>query len=170
MFDIKGYKILIFITFLLTMSSSVYSAEKSTGPKSGGRDDFSYLKVKNSNLKKGHDALKQAEKYEKKGKTNKAEKRFEDAYKFFTLANKEFPNEPNILNYLGYTLKKTEDFIMAEIYYEQGLTIDPLHIDINKNLGELYFETNRIKKAKERLKVLKNCTCKAYQELKNLIK
>jgi len=170
MFDIKGYKILIFITLLLTMSSSVYSAGNSTGAKSGGRDDFSYLKAENSNLKRGYDALKQAEKYEKKGKTNKAEKRFEDALKFFTLANKELPNQPNILNYLGYTLKKTEDFMMAEIYYEQGLTIDSRHIDINKNIGKLYFETNRVEKAKARLKILKSCMCEEYEELKNLIK
>ena len=60
--------------------------------------------------------------------------------------------------------------MMAEIYYEQGLTIDSQHIDINKNIGKLYFETNRIKKAKGRLKILKSCMCEAYEELKNLIK
>jgi Flp pilus assembly protein TadD len=165
MLNIKKYLILIFVALLLTINSSVYSAEKS-----GGRDDFSYLKAKNSNLKKGHDALKQAKKYEKKLKTEKAKKRFNDAVNFFSLANEEFPNEPEILNYLGYTLKKTGDFMMAEIYYEQGLTIDSQHIDINKNIGKLYFETNRIKKAKGRLKILKSCMCEAYEELKNLIK
>ena len=171
MFNIKKYVIIIFITLLL--SNLVYSADtksSSNGPLSSGGQDHSFLEVTNSNFAKGYNALKQAKKYKKKGKTDKAIKRFNDASKFFTLSNIENPNEPEILNYLGYSLKNTGDFIMAEIYYEQGLTINPQHIDINNNLGNLYFETNRIKKAKERLKVLKNCTCKAYQELKNLIK
>jgi tetratricopeptide (TPR) repeat protein len=170
-FNIMRYTALVVITLLL--SSSVYSAEtksSSSGPLSDGRQDDSFLRVTNSNYKKGHDALKQAKKYYKKGKTNKAIIRFNDAIKFFTLSNKETPNEPIILNYLGYSLKETGDFIMAEIYYEQGLVIDPQHISINKNLGKLYFETNRINEAKERLKIIKNCLCEEYEELKSLIK
>jgi len=171
MLNIKKYIILIFITLLL--NSSVCSAatkSSSGGPKSDGRQDSSFLNFTNSNYKKGYDALKQAEKYSKKGKTNKAIKRFNDAINFFTISNDEYPNEPNILNYLGYTLQKNRDFMMAEIYYEQGLAIDSQHIDINKNLGKLYFETNRVKKAKGRLKILKSCMCESYEELKNLIK
>jgi uncharacterized protein HemY len=86
-----------------------------------------------------------------------------------TLANEENPDQPDILNYLGYSFRKVDDFTMAEIYYEQGLAIDPLHIGINEYLGELYVETNRIEKAKERLMVLKNCNCEEYDELQNLI-
>ena len=171
MFNIMRYTVLIFITLLL--NSSVYSAEtKSSSSEflSDGRQDDTFLEVTNSNYKKGHNSLKQAKKYFKKGKTSKAIIRFNDAIKFFTLSNKETPNEPIILNYLGYSLKKTGDFIMAEIYYDQGLVIDPQHININKNLGELYFETNRINEAKERLKILKNCLCEEYEELKSLIK
>jgi hypothetical protein len=37
-------------------------------------------------------------------------------------------------------------------------------------LGELYVQTNRIDKAKERLAVLKNCKCEEYQELELIIK
>ena len=171
MFDIKRYVIIIFVTLLL--NNLVYSADtksSSNGPKSSGGQDHSFLEVTNSNFKKGYKALKQAKIYKKKGKTDKALKRFNDASKFFTLSNIENPNEPDILNYLGYSLKKTGDFIMAEIYYDQGLVIDPQHININKNLGELYFETNRINEAKERLKILKNCLCEEYEELKSLIK
>jgi tetratricopeptide (TPR) repeat protein len=171
MFDIKRYLIIIFVTLLL--SNSVYSADaksSSNSPKSSGGQDHSFLEVTNSNFAKGYNALKQAKKYKKKGKMDKAIKRFNDASKFFTLSNIENPNEPDILNYLGYSLKNAGDLIMAEIYYEQGLTINPQHIDINNNLGNLYFETNRIKKAKGRLKILKNCMCEAYQELKSLIK
>jgi len=171
MFNIKGNITLFFIILLL--NTSVYSADTksfSSGAKSDGRQDQSFLKVSNGNYIKGYNAFKQAKKYDKKGKTDKAIKRFNDAIDFLTLSNEENPNEPDILNYLGFSFKKIEDFIMAEIYYEQGLAIDPQHIDINKNLGKLYFETKRFKKAKERLKILKSCTCEAYEELKNLIK
>ena len=119
--------------------------------------------------KKGIDAFKQAKKYEKKGKIEKAKKRFNDAIKFFIISNNKIPNEPAILNYLGYSFKKIGDFAMAEIYYEQGLAIDPHHIGINEYLGELYVETNRIDKAKERLMILNDCNCEEYEKLNNLI-
>ena len=51
----------------------------------------------------------------------------------------------------------------------QGLAIDPKHNGINEYLGELYIQTNRIELAKERLEVLKNCSCEEYSELKELI-
>ena len=168
MFNIKKFIISIFVIFLL--NNSVYSAESTEGPQSDGSDDSSYLITKNSNYKKGYAALVQAERYKKKGKAIKATKRFNDSINFFILANKENPNDVDVLNYLGSTLKEIGDIIMAEIYYEQGLTIEPQHISINKNLGKLYFETSRIEKARERLKVIKNCTCDEYVVLKNLLK
>ena len=58
---------------------------------------------------------------------------------------------------------------MAEVYYLQGLAIDPNHIGINEYLGELYIKTNRMDLAKQRLEVLKDCTCEEYSELKELI-
>ena len=59
---------------------------------------------------------------------------------------------------------------MAEIYYIQGLDINPQHIGLNINFGKLYVETNRINKAKKILTVLKDCNCKEFQELNSLIK
>ena len=137
--------------------------------KLDGRQDLSFLDAKNSNYKRGFDALKQATIYAKKGKSKKAQKRFNDTIKFFLLANEEFPNEPSILNYLGFSYKKVGDFLMAEIYYTQGLEIEPNHNGINEYLGELYIATNRIDMAKERLEVLKNCNCEEYSELKEII-
>jgi len=167
---IKNYLILIFITVIF--NSAVYSAgtkSPSSGVKSDGREDLSHLAGKTSNFKKGYDAVKQAKKYAKKGKVDKAKKRFNDAIEFFTLANEESVNDPDILNYLGYSFRKIGDFAMAEIYYEQGLEINAQHIGLNEYLGELYVETNRIDKAKEILKVLKDCKCDEYEELKDLI-
>ena len=166
----KKYLLTVFIT--LFFCSPIYSAEsksKKDGVWNTGQDDISYMKGKNSNYKKGYDALKQAKKYDQKKKSGKAKKRFNDAIKFFVLANKENPSQPDILNYLGYSFRKTGDFAMAEIYYEQGLAINPHHIGINEYLGELYVETNRIDKAKERLMVLKDCNCEEYEKLNNLI-
>jgi tetratricopeptide (TPR) repeat protein len=168
---IKKYSILVFLIFLF--NSVVYSAGNESSSNSAyksGNDDKTYMIGKNSNYKRGLDALKQAKKYTKKKKEDKAKKRFNDSLKFFTIANSENPNDPDILNYLGYTSRKIGDFAMAEIYYEQGLAIDPLHTGINEYLGELYIETNRIAKAKERLKVLENCKCDEFEELKTAIK
>jgi|TARA_B110000037_G_C16839719_1_gene391266 tetratricopeptide (TPR) repeat protein len=167
---ISKYLNFIFIIFLF--NSSVCSAgttSTSSSAKSDGREDLSYMSVKNTNYKKGYDALKQAIKYDKKGKTNKANKRFNDSIKFFIKANKENHSKPDILIYLGFAYEKVNDFTMAEIYYTQGLEIDPQHIGINEYLGKFYIRTNRINKAKERLTALENCNCKEFEELKFLI-
>ena len=168
---IKKNLILIIIVFFI--NNSIYSAEKSTnssGVGTGGRDDLSYMKVKNSNFKKGVDALKQAIKYREKEKEDKAIKRFNETIKFFLLAYENFPNDITIITYLAFSYEKIGDYIMAEIYYIQGLEIDPKHVGINEYLGELYIKTNRIDKARERLKVLEDCSCVEYKNLKNVIK
>ena len=168
---IKKYFIFTLLTLLFNNSSnSASNVSSSNSAYKTSMDDKSYMITKNSNYTKGLNALKQAKKYDKKKKLDKAKKRFNDAAKFFTIANEENPTEPDILNYLGFSLRKSGDFAMAEIYYEQGLTLDPLHIGINEYLGELYVETNRIEKAKERLKVLENCNCNEFEELKATIK
>ena len=112
---------------------------------------------------------KHAKKYEKKGKTDKAEKRYKKALKLLTKANKKKPNNPDTLNYLGFTTRKLGDFENGEKYYLEGLAIEPNHIGINEYLGELYVVTNRIDLAKERLNVLANCNCDEYNELKEII-
>ena len=75
----------------------------------------------------------------------------------------------DILNYLGFALRKTGDFEKAEKFYLEGLKIDAGHLGINEYLGELYVQTNRINLAKERLQVLNGCKCEEYDELKELI-
>jgi len=169
---IKKYLILFFV--ILFFNNPLYSAgtgsSSSEKAKSDGREDLSHLAAKNSYYKKGHDALKQAKKYKKKAKEVKAKKKFNDAIQFFLKANVEVPNEPDILNYLGFSYRKVGDFAMAEIYYTQGLKIDPTHNGINEYLGQLYVETNRIDEAKKRLKVLESCACEEYNDLKKSIK
>ena len=83
--------------------------------------------------------------------------------------NKEFPADPNTLNYLGFAHRKIGDYENAEIYYSMGLELDPKHVGINEYMGELFVVTNRLDEAKERLAVLKDCNCKEYDELKLVI-
>mgnify|MGYP001233181625 FL=1 len=109
------------------------------------------------------------EEFEKKGKTDKALKRYKKAQKLLLKSNKKKPNKADTLNYLGFTTRKLGDFVAGEKYYLEGLAINPNHIGINEYLGELYVVTDRIDLAKERLKVLEQCNCKEYKELKEII-
>ena len=113
--------------------------------------------------------IKKAKKFEKKNKTDKAQKHYKKAIGYLLKHNKKFPADPNTLNYLGFTHRKVGDYENAEIYYSMGLELDPKHIGINEYMGELFVVTNRLDKAKERLAVLKDCNCKEYKELKLVI-
>ena len=105
----------------------------------------------------------------KKNKKEKAEKLYLKALDKFEKAYAKDKKNADILNYLGYTLRKTGDLEKAEIFYLEGLKIDASHLGINEYLGELYVQTNRIGLAKKRLEVLNGCKCEEYDELKELI-
>ena len=151
----------IFLTFLILilLSTNSYSA---------GTSSDSTTKVK-SNYDKAVALIKFAKKYEKKGKTDKAIKRYEQAQKLLIKSNIKKPLQADTLNYLGFTTRKLGDYKNGEKYYLLGLEIDPNHIGINEYLGELYVVTNRIDLAKERLNILKSCNCEEYDELKEII-
>ena len=110
-----------------------------------------------------------AKKLEEKNKIDRATKLYSKALKKLQKAYKSDKNNPDILNYLGFTLRKTDKLEEAEKYYLAGLKIKPDHNGINEYLGELYVKTGRIELAKERLAVLKNCNCEEYAELKEVI-
>ena len=147
--------IYIIILFFVFISNSYSAASSSSNTK--------------SNYDNSANLIKAAKKYETKGKDKKAKKRYEKALKLLVKANKEKPNQADTLNYLGFTNRKLGDYKNGEKYYLLGLKIDPTHKGINEYLGELYFVTNRIGLAKERLSVLKNCNCEEYDELKEII-
>ena len=106
---------------------------------------------------------------EKKNKIEKANKLYLKAYKKLEKAYDKNKKNPDILNYLGYTLRKTGNFEKAEKFYLEGLKLDSGHLGINEYLGELYVQTGRIDLAKERLQTLYGCKCEEYEELKELI-
>ena len=149
----------IFFTFLLLLLLSVNSY-------SAGSSDNSKTKT---SYDKAVAYIKSAKKYEKKNKIKKANKSYEKALKLLIKSNKKKPNNPDTLNYLGFTTRKLGDYEGGEKFYLEGLAIEPNHIGINEYLGELYVVTNRISLAKERLKILENCNCKEYDQLREII-
>ena len=150
-------KLLLTVIFYLALIIPSYGAASS-----GSDGSTNYYQ-------KGESLIKRAKKLEKKGKIEKANKRYEKALEHLIKSNKEKPNQPNTLNYLGFAFRKLGNFEDAEKYYLIGLNIKPDHNGINEYLGELYIKTNRIELAKERLEVLKKCKCEEYEELKELI-
>ena len=154
---LKKYLIVPFFITLLSINA-----------QAAGTDDGS-SKVK-SDYDKAVSLIKQAKNYEKKGKSEKANKRYEKAQKLLLVSNKKKPLQANTLNYLGFTTRKLGDYENGEKYYLLGLEINPNHIGINEYLGELYVATNRLDLANERLKILESCNCEEYTELKKIIK
>ena len=158
----KNIKFLITLFILLGLSFHFNFAYAAGSSGSNGQD-------KASLYKSGKKLVLRAKKLEKKDKVEKAKKLYLKAYDKFEKAYTKDKKNADILNYLGYTLRKTGNLEQAEIYYLKGLELDSKHLGINEYLGELYVQTNRIELAKEKLEVLKGCNCEEYEELKELI-
>ena len=157
----KNIKFLITLFILLGLSFH-FNLAYAAGGSAGDKDEVSLYKT-------GKKLVLRAKKLEKKDKVEKAQKLYLKAYDKFEKAYAKDKKNADILNYLGYTLRKTGDFEKAETYYLKGLELDAKHLGINEYLGELYVQTNRIELARERLEVLKGCKCEEYEELKELI-
>ena len=157
---INNFLIILFTIFLVN-----YSFAYSAGSVSSEGDGNKYGDL----YKKGKKFVLKAKKLEKKNKKEKAEKLYLKALDKFEKAYAKDKKNADILNYLGYTLRKTGDFEKAEFFYLKGLELDANHLGINEYLGELYVQTNRIELAKKRLFVLSGCKCEEYEELKELI-
>jgi len=153
-------KLIYTLLIIIALTSNSFSAGTSS-------DNDSSPKV--SDYTKAKNLIKAAKKYEKKGKVEKAQKRYAKAQKLLLKSNKKKPLQADTLNYLGFTTRKLGDYEKGEEFYLQGLQIEPDHNGINEYLGELYVATNRMDMAKERLEVLKTCNCEEYEELKEII-
>jgi|AP03_1055505.scaffolds.fasta_scaffold206769_2 tetratricopeptide (TPR) repeat protein len=151
-------KIIYVLTFLLLTNFSFAASGISS---SNGNEANLYKEAKKFILK--------AKKLEKKDKVEKALKLYSKAYDKLLKAYDKDKKNPDILNYLGFTLRKAGNLEEAEKFYLAGLEIKPDHRGINEYLGELYIKTNRIELAKKRLEVLKDCKCEEFEELKELI-
>ena len=153
-------KLIYTLLIIIALTSNSFSAGTSS-------DNDSSSKV--SDFTKAKNLVKAAKKYEKKGKIEKAQKRYAKAQKLLLKSNKKKPLQADTLNYLGFTTRKLGDYEKGEEFYLQGLQIEPNHNGINEYLGELYIATNRMDLAKGRLNVLKDCNCKEYNQLKEII-
>ena len=154
----------IFIILIVTFIFSQYLGV-SNGASSDSSSSDNYL----DQYKEAKNFIVRAKKLEEKNKLDRAKKLYSKALEKLNEAYKTDRNNPDILNYLGFALRKTGKFEEAEKYYLAGLKIKPNHNGINEYLGELYVKTGRIELAKERLSILKNCNCDEYAELKEVI-
>ncbi len=154
-------------TLIILISLFIFVQYLDVAYSAGGDSDSSssYLDL----YKEAKQYVNRAKKLEKKNKTDRASKLYSKASEKLRDAYKADRNNPDILNYLGFTLRKTGKFEEAEKYYLAGLKIKPDHNGINEYLGELYVKTGRMNLAKERLAILENCNCEEYGELKEVI-
>ena len=150
-------KIICLIVLLLLSNACLAAGSSSNGDN------------KDSLYKGAKKLILRAKKLEKKDKIEKALKLYAKAHDKLMKAYEKDKKNADILNYLGFTLRKSGNFEVAEKFYLAGLEIEPNHKGINEYLGELYIKTNRIELAKERLEVLKGCKCEEFEELKELI-
>ncbi len=154
----------IFIILVATFIFAQYIGTSHGASSDSGSSD-NYL----DQYKQAKKFINRAKKLEEKNKEERAKKLYLKALEKLEMAYKSDRNNPDILNYLGFALRKTGKYEKAEKYYLAGLKIKPNHNGINEYLGELYVSTGRMDLARERLSVLKNCNCEEYAELKEVI-
>ena len=152
-------KIILTLSIAFFITTNVFAAGSSSSGSSSTKTNY-YKAVVH---------IKNAKKYEKKGKLEKAQKSYAKAQKLLIKSNEKKPGKADILKYLGFASRKLGDFEYGEKYYLEGLAIDPKHKGINEYLGELYVATNRHNLAVERLGVLEGCNCEEYDQLKAVI-
>jgi tetratricopeptide (TPR) repeat protein len=78
-----------------------------------------------------------------------------------------FPNNADVLNYLGYAHRKLGQTEKALAYYQQALAVDPEHRAAHEYLGELYLQMKDLAKAEEQLTILQSL-CRRCEERKEL--
>lgn len=76
----------------------------------------------------------------------------------------------DVLNLLGFSLRKTGDYTNALIYYQRALDKEPDHLGALEYLGELYVETKQPEKARANLAKLVKLCPKGCEEREDLEK
>jgi predicted Zn-dependent protease len=98
-------------------------------------------------------------------------RQYEEALPLLFQLDEESPNNPDVLNLIGFSLRKTGQMDNALDYYQRALALDPEHLGANEYLGELYLEMKQPAKAKERLAVLRRACgdCEEFEDLQTKI-
>ena len=97
---------------------------------------------------------------------------FQVAIKYLKQAAKSSTNKADIYNLMGYSHRKLDLLEEAFFWYQKALKLDPRHQGANEYIGELYLQTNNLKKAEEHLEVLDDVClfgCDEYDDLKDAI-
>ncbi|MCA3563497.1 MAG: tetratricopeptide repeat protein [Methylocystis sp.] len=81
--------------------------------------------------------------------------------------DKAFPNEPELLNWLGFTHRKLKNYPVAKVFYDRALKIDPLYKPALEYQGMWFVEMGDIPSAKANLEQLRKI-CAACEETKDL--
>jgi predicted Zn-dependent protease len=101
-----------------------------------------------------------------------AAKNYKSARSALLVVNREFPNNDDVNNLLGYTSRKLNLFKDAATYYSKSLSINPKHLGALEYQGELFIQTKKLSLAKknlQKLKVLCGVNCEEYKDLKAAI-
>ena len=130
---------------------------------------FKQNKTKATNLSKGITHLKKAIKLQKKNKNEKAVSFYNKAIDYFLEYNKEYGVYPDTLYYIGFSYENIGDIENAILFYLIALELEPKNININIQLANIYLKENKISRVNEILNQLKDCNCKEYNEIKNII-
>ena len=120
MFTLKNNIKYLIVFFILACLSINYNFAYSAASVDAGGDND-----KISSYKAGKKLVLRAKKLEKKDKIEKAKKLYLKAYDKFEAAYAKDKKNADILNYLGYTLRKTGNLEKAEIFYRLRRLISP---------------------------------------------
>jgi predicted Zn-dependent protease len=93
--------------------------------------------------------------------------KYDEALTALRQLDQQGPNNPDVLNLIGFSLRKIGKMDEALDYYDRALALNPQHRGANEYLGELYLQTKQPEKAKERLDVLHQA-CGDCEEFKDL--
>ena len=99
-------------------------------------------------------------------------KDFTAALAALKIADKDFPNNADINNLLGYSARNLKQYKPAATYYTKALKIDPKHLGALEYQGELFMLTKKTADAKKNLAKLKSLcgvNCEEYLDLKKAI-
>lgn len=101
-----------------------------------------------------------------------ASKNFSSALASLKVADRNYPNNADINNLLGYSARNLKQNKAAATYYTKALRINPNHLGALEYQGELFVVTKKISAAKSNLAKLKRLcgvNCEEYLDLKKAI-
>ena len=101
-----------------------------------------------------------------------ASKNFSSALAALKIADRNYPNNADINNLLGYSARNLKQNKAAATYYTKALRINPNHLGALEYQGELFMVTKKISAAKSNLAKLKRLcgvNCEEYLDLKKAI-